>query len=185
MPFDNELMPARPQRDLRRHHLQHVVHDIQHVDRFSGQRPCQPVVQLALQCEQPGFVVAGLRQQLAQTVAQRDDQRVVTLQMALHVGQLLTLVKHALRQHVLARQQTLAHAPAECIVLDVRDALEHAGLLEFGLRIELQQRLGRHQAIVQLDLAARTRCCKTPRGTPTSCAARQTVTHCATASPAG
>ena len=151
MAFDHELMPARTQRDLGGHDFQQVIHDIQYIDRFGGQGLRQAVIQLALQRQQAWVVAASLAQTLLQLLAQCNHQGVVALQVALHIGQFLALAEQALRQHLLAGQQAFAHAPAEGIFLDVHDALEHAALLQLGLRVQLQQGFCRDQAVAQPD----------------------------------
>ena len=153
MAFDDELMPAGPQGHLCRDHFQDVVHDVQQINRFGGQRARQPVVQLALQAEQARIVARRLLHHLAEPLAQRDHQRVVALQVALDVGQFLALAEQALGQHVLAGQQALAHAPPEGIFLDRDHAFEHAGAFELDLRIQRDQRLGRDQPVAERQLA--------------------------------
>jgi hypothetical protein len=150
------LRPARnpacssvswPQRHLRRHYLQHIVHDVQYVDRFGGQHSCQAVVGGLLQFA-PARIVARFGRSRVDALAQLHDERVVALEVALDVGQFLRLREQALREHLLARQQALAHALGEGLVLDRRDALEEPRLLELGLRVQLQQRVGRNATIV-------------------------------------
>ena len=145
-------MAAGPQRDLRGHHLQYIVHHVQHVDRFGGQGARQPVVQLALQVLQARVVPIGALR--TDVVAQRDHQRVVALQVALRVGQFLALAEQALGQHLLAGQQALAQPAGEGVLADLRHALEQALRFQLGLRVQRQQRVGGHQAVLQRDLAA-------------------------------
>jgi hypothetical protein len=81
-----------------------------------------------------------------------------------------------LRQHFLAGQHAFAQATAEGFVADLHHALQHAGLparLAGTGAAAIRWTPGRRQLI---RAPSRTRCCSVPRGTPTSCAARQTVT---------
>jgi len=151
--LDRELVSAGAHGDLRGNHLEHVVHHVQHVDRFGGQCTRQPVAQLVQHLGKARVGAARLGIQRAQPLAQRQHQRVVALQVALHVGQFLALVEQALRQHLLAGQRAFAQPLAESLVADLHHALQQARLLEPRLRVQRQQRLGGNEAVVELDLA--------------------------------
>jgi hypothetical protein len=151
--LDAELVPAGLERDLGRDHFEDVVHDVEPIDRFGGQHARQTLLQIALQREQARIIAGSLAHHLLQPVLQLGDQRVIALQVALHVGQLLPLAEQALGEHVLAGQHALAHAAAEGVLLDVHDALEHPRVHQLGLRVQRQQVLGRDQAVGQRDLA--------------------------------
>ena len=112
MPFHDELVAARAHRHLRTHHLEHVVHDVQRIDGLGGQHARQGRRRLARQPLQADVIGRGLRLR-ARRVAQLQHQRVVALQVAAQLGELLALAEEALRQHLLAGQRSLTHAPRE------------------------------------------------------------------------
>ncbi len=89
--------------------------------------------------------------QRVQALLRRDDQVVIALQVPARVGELLAVREQPLRQHFPARQRALQHAPAERLLLEPRDLLEGAGILQPEVGVELQQSGDGHRAVDRLQ----------------------------------
>ncbi|MDT4867633.1 hypothetical protein FQZ97_1025550 [compost metagenome] len=148
MPLDAELVTAGAHRHLGCHDFEHVVHHREQVGLFGRERLRQTLVDKILQFGQRqrcgAVVLQGMDARL-----QGNDQRVVALQPAPHVGQLLCLVEEPLREHLLAGQQAFAQALAEGLVADVGHPLQQAGFFQLHAGIEPQQLVGGHQTLGQ------------------------------------
>jgi hypothetical protein len=109
--------------------------------------------------EQPGVgVLRGLLR--CSSLAQREHQRVVALQVALCVGQFLALAEQALRQHLLAGQQALAQPAAEGFVADLHHALEHALSSNSACGYRRSSDSVDTRPSASSSSPARTRCCR-------------------------
>ena len=110
-------MAARAHRDLRRHHLEHIVHHFNGLHGVGSQHAREPGRELLFELAHPRI----FGRVLAQAAAQLQHECVVALQVSLHVRQLLALAEQPLREHLLAGKQPLAHAAAEGLVADLCD----------------------------------------------------------------
>ena len=127
-PVDEKLVAARAQRDVRGHDLQHVIHDRQGIGGFGGENFGEAALDRGGQLRKVG--IGGRGGELVDAALRGHDERVIALQVPADVGQFLALREESLRHHRLARQHVLQHAPSERLLLEPRDALERAGLLE-------------------------------------------------------
>ena len=149
--FEQELVPARTHRHLRRDHVEHVGHRIHRLRRFGSQ--CAPQPGLHLVGQRGQHLVAARCSQSAQPLLAVEGQRVIRVQIAAQRGQLLSLREQPLGEDLLRRQHALAHALAERRLTDLHDLLQRARVFERCRRKTAAQVIERDQTVERLQLA--------------------------------
>ncbi len=138
---------------MRAHHPEHIVHHGNRVGRrFVAKHAGQSVIEEATQFDD----LIGRRRTGHQVdaLAQRFDQVMVMRERAAHFLQFLALRGEALGEDFLIRQDAFAHAAAEGLFLDLRDALEGTGIFEPDVGEDRLQIRGGHHAVERRQFAS-------------------------------